>query len=234
MNYMKHMRNENGFTLTEVLIVIIVIAILATISVVAYVGITDSARSASINSSVDQWDKVVNLQLSRKTPSSTFNSNFGRSSCLGRAATDFPAEDGFAAGACIDFSNVPGYSDADVDTAIASTTTYDDLFFTDESWWSSKRGVFNGKMPSNKVKFSNGIEMRMRGVYAGIEPWANGFWGRSTDQIRFRWMASTSDSESCGKGDNASAWAEGMAAAFGNPTIVSGRVCEMVIVYGEH
>ena len=78
MNYMKHMRNENGFTLTEVLIVIIVIAILATISVVAYVGITDSARSASINSSVDQWDKVVNLQLSRKTPSSTFNSNSSR------------------------------------------------------------------------------------------------------------------------------------------------------------
>jgi general secretion pathway protein G len=47
---MSNIRQENGFTIVELLIVIVVIAILATISVVAYNGIQNRANDSAIQS----------------------------------------------------------------------------------------------------------------------------------------------------------------------------------------
>jgi len=56
----KH-KQDSGFTIVELLIVIVVIAILAAISVVAYNGIQNRAKASSLSSSLNQAAKKISL-----------------------------------------------------------------------------------------------------------------------------------------------------------------------------
>jgi prepilin-type N-terminal cleavage/methylation domain-containing protein len=52
-------REQSGFTIVELLIVIVVIAILATISIVAYSGIQQRAKNARVAAGVQQYVKAI-------------------------------------------------------------------------------------------------------------------------------------------------------------------------------
>lgn len=56
-----HKRNEKGFTIVELLIVIVVIAILAAISIVAYNGIQRSARDSIRTADIKQLQKAIEM-----------------------------------------------------------------------------------------------------------------------------------------------------------------------------
>ena len=245
MNYMKHMRNENGFTLIELLIVIVVIAILATISTVAYVGITDQARTATINTSVDQWDKAISLRLSKKTPPRTTNVNLNLGAgCLGRSANDFLAEGVFGAGECIAFTDVPGYTSAQVRSEINTfwmtyggidyPYQYNESFFNHVNnafWWDTKTGVFKGVVPTNELVASNGAKMHVRGVFAMIvAPTTPG----STDPpgVILQWAVSSAET-SCGKGDVDTVTVSNVFQYIGQSgvTLVKGKLCNYRIDY---
>lgn len=55
-----------GFTIVELLIVIVVIAILAAISIVAYNGIQERAKVSSIQSSLNDINKLVSMHYAEK------------------------------------------------------------------------------------------------------------------------------------------------------------------------
>ncbi len=55
------MKNNNAFTIVELLIVIVVIAILASISVVAYNGIQNRANLAKVNSELLTINKAIQM-----------------------------------------------------------------------------------------------------------------------------------------------------------------------------
>jgi len=52
-------KNEIGFTIVELLIVIVVIGILAAITIVSYNGIQDRARTAQVNADLANLDKAT-------------------------------------------------------------------------------------------------------------------------------------------------------------------------------
>lgn len=89
------MHNRHGFTIVELLVVIVVIAILAAVSIVAYNGINQRSATASINSSVSQWSKLI------QTASIGSGFSVSANTCLGSSANDFPAANGFSAGSCV-------------------------------------------------------------------------------------------------------------------------------------
>lgn len=63
------LRNKDGFTIVELLIVIVVIAILATISIVAYNGIQNRAHDTAVKSDLSNFAKIIEIQ---KTYSGTY------------------------------------------------------------------------------------------------------------------------------------------------------------------
>lgn len=54
-------KQQSGFTIVELLIVIVVIAILAAITIVAYNGIQDRARNSSIQADLTTFSKKIEL-----------------------------------------------------------------------------------------------------------------------------------------------------------------------------
>lgn len=54
-------RNQSGFTIVELLIVIVVIAILAAITIVAFNGIQDRARNSSIQTDLTNFAKKIEM-----------------------------------------------------------------------------------------------------------------------------------------------------------------------------
>jgi len=59
LNNIKKMKDERGFTIVELLIVIVVIAILAAIVIVAYNGVTNKANQAAAKGNAEAVQKVV-------------------------------------------------------------------------------------------------------------------------------------------------------------------------------
>ena len=60
-NINKHTKNNSGFTIVELLIVIVVIGILAAITIVAYNGIQDRARVSATTSALTQANKKIRI-----------------------------------------------------------------------------------------------------------------------------------------------------------------------------
>ena len=76
-----------------------VVAILATISFVTYRGIRERAVTVAYTSAVDHWDKFLRIEASLAGDLPSI------STCVGKASTDFPNQDGFAAGVCFRGTN---------------------------------------------------------------------------------------------------------------------------------
>ena len=52
----------------ELLIVIVVIAILAAITIVTFNGIQQRAKTSAIAAAVDQWEKLIRLEIAKGSP----------------------------------------------------------------------------------------------------------------------------------------------------------------------
>lgn len=88
---------QKGFTIVELLIVIIVIAILAAITIVAYNGVQRRASSASIASSLAQWDKIMKLYQAETGAYPALTASLSPTGCapfLGRMQSEFPDSSG--------------------------------------------------------------------------------------------------------------------------------------------
>lgn len=90
---------QKGFTIVELLIVIVVIAVLAAVTIVAYNGIQSRAYMSKAVSIVDDVVKIVELY---KVDNGVYPSTSGKYVCVGKLS-DYPAENGFAAGGCSGF-----------------------------------------------------------------------------------------------------------------------------------
>ena len=66
LNNIKSLRQENGFTIVELLIVIVVIAILAAISIVSYTGIQNRAKETSAQTLASQVAKKADIYYTIK------------------------------------------------------------------------------------------------------------------------------------------------------------------------
>ncbi len=171
-------RQASGFTIVELLIVVVVIAILAAITIVTYNGIQERARTVAVASAVDDWQKLIMAEL---VTGNTFSgvSGFAFNSCLGRAATDFPAENGFAAGQC--------FQELDNGTQVGSFS-YNAAFF---QGWSSGASLPYGNLPVTKYKFDSTTTFRARGAWISIN-------SSYPDDIYLRWIPQIANQ--CGRG----------------------------------
>lgn len=156
--------SSKGFTIVELLIVVVVIAILATITVVAYNGISQQAKTSVVSLAVNTWEKAIAMERAT-TDALPINNN--ASYCLGSAATDFPATDGFEAGSCYQQSMWLESNPSEVTTGNYS---YEQEFFAS---WPSTVPRSNGLLPvtTTSVAIPSGgdvlhITSRARGIVA--------------------------------------------------------------------
>lgn len=97
-------KNTNGFTIVELLIVIVVIAIISAISVMAYSGIKEKSERAAIITHVKQYATAIEMYIveNGKAPRADWR-------CLGDSTT-LPAENGYDENYCFKPSNGGTYS----------------------------------------------------------------------------------------------------------------------------
>lgn len=146
----KLITKPTGFTIVELLIVIAVIAILAVITVVAFNGVQERARTSSVLSSVDAYEKALRMY---KTDNSTYPFNGGGTitgsavlgqnsetripACLG---TDYPAAGVFQEGECVVQTSVISHD--------SLTSTQRLVFTSSTSVHALLSPVFLNKLPS--------------------------------------------------------------------------------------
>ena len=116
-------RNQSGFTIVELLIVIVVIAILAAITIVAYNGIQNSAKNAKTSQALASWVKALNQY---KVDNSKWPAGF---SCLGTGYQYGPDGSGTSGGQCRQTNST---------SFIATSAPFDTLM----------NGYFNGNPPT--------------------------------------------------------------------------------------
>lgn len=143
---MKH--NNRGFTIVELLIVIVVIGILSTITVVAFRNIQERAYSTRVIATVDSYAKGLKMYHIINGRFPNYGSTWG--TCLGRTS-DYPAADGFPAGAC--YMRSDGSS-----TDYASDNLYNEL------------QTIMKTMPDPTIRlaeetYGSGVKGRYRGIY---------------------------------------------------------------------
>lgn len=165
----KHKR-QYGFTIVELLIVIVVIAVLATISIIAYNGIRQRATTASVNSAIDQWVKLIRAEAIK----SSYSIPDGTGSCLGRDISDFPQENGFNSGVCVTLDG-------------ATQISYNSAAF---SSWSTSQPRINGKLPITELSLG-GSKYRARGIWIHSSNLA-------AREVNLAWIPQISDQ--CAKG----------------------------------
>jgi len=136
-------RKRSGFTIVELLIVIVVIAILAAITIVAFRGIQERSKSSVVLNAVQLWEQTI-----QRAVVDGFNFADYGSTCLGAAASDFPAADGFGAGVCVTLNGNP----------IVSYTP------SVLSGWPATTIRSNGLLPVTALTGS-GLNVRARGVW---------------------------------------------------------------------
>lgn len=146
---------RRGFTIVELLIVIVVIGILAAVTFVAYSGVQDRARDAKRLAAADAYEKLIRAYKEIEGDYPEVN-NPGPHGvvCLGEAS-NYPARDGFAPGACYQAGN---------ETVIASVN----------SSLNGKIGLYvsgdlpDASYPPADVLFS-GVLYRSRGMIATVD-----------------------------------------------------------------
>jgi len=164
-----------GFTIVELLIVIVVIGILAAITIVAYNGIQQRATTAAVTSAVDQWEKIIRMELALQ---GDFAQMVG--GCLGRSAEDFPQTDEFAAGECLKENG------ASIDTSVS----YDGDAF---NGWTVDRPA--GDLPKTTTRIDS-ISIKSRGIYGFFIPAADRVQQKPAAYLQ--WVPQISGS--CGRG----------------------------------
>lgn len=111
----RHLQNQRGFTIVELLVVIVVIGILASVTVVAYNGIQDRAKNAARLANVKQITQLARIARSRVPFMDMMNSmnNDGPGSwyraCLG---TNYPDLNGDGVGDCGMYGSTPYVSES--------------------------------------------------------------------------------------------------------------------------
>ena len=139
-------RIESGFTIVELLVVIVVIGILSAIGVVAFRNIQERAYSARVISAVDSYGKGLKMYHITNGRFPDYGTSWG--TCLGRT-TDYPAADGFPAGACymrsdgtsIEYANDNLYSELQT---IIKTMPDPTLKLAEETYGSGVKGRYRG------------------------------------------------------------------------------------------
>ena len=112
-------KNNSGFTIVELLIVIVVIGILAAITIVSYNGIQKRARTIAATAAVDQWEKIIRSKIA-ETGELTTTPVYA---CLVPSEDDLPKTNNFPQGSCLalDGENFIGTYSADFIDKIKSS-----------------------------------------------------------------------------------------------------------------